>query len=234
MAMEIPLQRQRKERNFMLPRIFLFEGIQDLEEAVRRLEGREAIYQKGQTVLPAGETPSALGIVLSGHIKVLRRNEAGRESIFHFLKKGAVFAESLMLTDAVSPVTLTAIDETRVLFLRFSKVFEENLPFGSLLTRNLLKILAQKNLMLTHKMDLLSLKTLREKIGGFLLSEYEEQRSPVLHVAFDRESLAEYLGADRSALSRELSKMRREGLIDYYKNVFKIKDVKALSSDEWW
>ena len=89
-------------------------------------------------------------------------------------------------------------------------------------------MLARKNLVLNRKMDFLSKRTTREKLGAYLLSEYSRVKTNPFLIDLNRNELADYLSVDRSAMSRELSRMREAGILDYWKNSFKILDFHGL------
>ena len=97
---------------------------------------------------------------------------------------------------------------------------------------NLLFVTAQKNLLLNRKIELLSKRTTREKLASFLWMKAKEAGQVHFTVPFDRQSLADYLGVDRSAMCAELSRMRRDGWIDYHKNVFRIQKAAFAENTE--
>ena len=92
----------------------------------------------------------------------------------------------------------------------------------------MLRVMAQKNLMLTRKMAHLSRKSIREKLVSYLSDESSRQGKREIKIPFNRQQLADYLSVERSALSRELSKMKEEGLIEFYKNQFVLYHVTCL------
>ena len=89
-------------------------------------------------------------------------------------------------------------------------------------------MLARKNVALNEKLDYLGRRTTREKLSAYLLAEYGRKKSNPFLLDINRNELADYLSVDRSAMSRELSRMREEGLIDYWKNSLKILDFEGF------
>ena len=85
-----------------------------------------------------------------------------------------------------------------------------------------MSLLAKKNLGMNRKLALMSQRSTREKLLSYLSSESMRQKSPSFTIPFDRQQLADYLSVDRSAMSNELSKLRREGVLEYEKNRFTI------------
>ena len=89
-------------------------------------------------------------------------------------------------------------------------------------------LLGEKNYMLNHKIDLLMLKGMREKLATYLLNEAQHQNSYAFNIPLNRNELADYLNVSRPSMCRELSRLKAEGIIDYYKNTFKILDIEQL------
>ena len=135
---------------------------------------------------------------------------------------GVILAASL---HQKSPVSVEAVEDVTVLLIPFESVLarcEKSCPQHETLLRNYLHIIAEKGLILHERIDCLLKPTVREKIMAYLLRISHEQKSRILKTPLDRNAMAEYLNIDRSALSRELSRMRRDGLIDYHKSSFKL------------
>ena len=88
--------------------------------------------------------------------------------------------------------------------------------------------ISDKYFSLSHRIDLLVMKSLRAKVAAYLLSEAARAHSLTFSIPFSRIQLADYLNCDRSALSRELSTMQKEGLIDTYRSSFKLLEPDAL------
>lgn len=122
-------------------------------------------------------------------------------------------------------VSVLASERCEILFLEIQRVFTVCSPacgYHSRLIRNLLTIMARKNLMLTRKIDHMSQRTIREKVMAYLSCEAERWGNEAFEIPFNRQQLADYLAVDRSALSAELSRMQKDGLIEYGKNRFRI------------
>jgi CRP-like cAMP-binding protein len=135
---------------------------------------------------------------------------------------GETFACGLHKNATVSYLTSS---ETKILFLSFGHMMHAcsmACKFHQQLIENMVALIASKNIALMDKVDILSKKTLREKIATYLLQQAGKQSNTNFEIPFGRVQLAEYLCADRSALTRELNTMRDMGLIDYHKNTFHI------------
>ncbi len=190
-------------------------------------------YERGEMPLMEGKPLDRFGLVLSGEVEVAQEDAAGNRHIIGRLLPGELFGETLACMGGMrSPVTVTAISPSEILDIDFGRLSG---PCGNLCTRhtslirNLLRILAEKNLLLTRKMDVLTRKTIRARVATYLLAEMSRAGYFEFTIPFDRNGLAEYLACDRSALSRELSRLREEGLLDYGRNRFSILDIPALS-----
>lgn len=216
----------------------LFAGIDPAAypALLQSLQARIVRVKSGGALLRAGDPPSFIGMILSGHAHIHRENALGEPALIAALSKGELFAETLCLAGlAISPMTVVAHGPCDYLRLPASGFFPDGLragagPGGPLATRlqvpleqaqlrtNLLRILAQKNLYLQARMDILSAKGIRDKVLRLLRRYAKEGGS--FTVPFNREQMAAYLCVDRSALSHELARMQGEGLLRYQKNRF--------------
>ncbi|MEG0502735.1 MAG: helix-turn-helix domain-containing protein, partial [Cellulosilyticaceae bacterium] len=131
----------------------------------------------------------------------------------------------------ISPVTVRTKGKTKILFIPYEKVITScgnTCTFHIQLIKNMLMVLGEKNYALNNKIDYLILKGMRKKLITYLLAQAKVQNSMAFNINLNRNELAEYLNVSRSAMSRELSRMKEEKLIDYYKNGFKIMNVECL------
>ena len=206
----------------------LFAGLdrREREEAVSRMEGRTADYVKGEFLHLPGTPFSSFGLVLSGSVRVFEDDREGNRLIMAEVGVGNTFGESLcFLSVPDSPVYVCAAEDSRVLWLSPAPFFREGTENGaaSAMRKRFTALLAGRTLKMNSRIQILSRLTIREKLTVYFSGLAREQGSDAVTVPFSREEMAAYIGADRSALSRELSKMKREGLIDYRKNVFFLK-----------
>lgn len=204
----------------------LFKGFteDEVKNALGVFNAVEKEYAKNAILATAGDKLSRFGVVLSGTVQVSFTDIDGNLVLMASVTEGDAFAESLCwLKVSEIPVTITACTDARVLWLdpyKLSANCDNELVME--LRNRFISILASKTLSMNDRVQVLSKPTLRQKIIT-LLSQYSNRFSAkTFSVPFDRESLALYLGVNRSALSRELSAMKNEGIIDFYKNTFKI------------
>ena len=187
------------------------------------LGGSLRVFGKSGVLLLAGERPAYIGVVLSGLLHIVREDRDGKRALIAAAAPGELFAEALCCAGvAESPVTVLASENSHVLLLRFDRILRtcpNACARHQKLVENLLRLVAAKTLVLQERMELLEVRSIREKVLRYLETLAAVQGRRVT-VPFNREELAAYLNVERSALSHALMKMRREGLIEYRKNVF--------------
>lgn len=203
----------------------LFRGASraELEEMLRCLDTEIRRYRKGETILRMGDRTRRLGLVLSGGVTLENDDAWGKRTVLGHVGEGEVFAETYAcLPDQPLMVNAVAAAETRVLFLDVGRLFsgQPGCVHQRVLVRNLLNITARKNLALSRRNFYTSSRTIRERLLSYLSDQAVLQGSDRFSIPFDRQGLADYLGVDRSALSNELSKLRREKLVYTEKNQF--------------
>lgn len=206
----------------------LFEGIQpeDLRTMLGCIGYHVGVYKKGQTVALEEEHIHHVGILLSGAVDMVKEDLWGNKTMLVRMRKDEVFGETFACgTDTLSVVTFTVSEDAEILFLPFNKVMHTctmACGFHHRLIENMVRTIANKNRDLIRKVEVISKKTLREKILSYLSLQAQINKSRYFEIPLGRVELADYLCADRSALTRELAKMRDDGLIDYDKNCFRI------------
>lgn len=212
----------------------IFEGIEtdDCFRIIACAGGYMRAYTDGEIILSAGEEVPAFGIVSEGCIEAARQTASGRRIIITRMEQSGMFGEVLACAaERKSPVTITARDGAKILYLsyeRLSACCDNACPCHVRVIRNLLKIIADKYFELNSRLTFLANKGVREKAAGFLIGQSENAESGFFSIGMNREVMADYLNTDRSALSRELGRMKKEGFIDYYKDSFKITDLEGL------
>ena len=198
----------------------LFQGLPPdaLEYALSYFEAHVKAYEKGDFLHQVSFPLERFGLVLSGTIQVSMDDMDGHHIIMNNVSAGGLFGEAYCFlgTDAVT--------EAEVLWMRPTRVKAPRLPLqerDQMLANRFVAALASRTLSLNQRIQILSRRTLREKLITFL-SQYATAQGDTFTVPFDRASMANFLGADRSALSRELSHLRKEGVLDYHRNQFRI------------
>ncbi len=209
----------------------LFEGVAPAELAglLRQLGAVVRSYGRGESLVLAGEPTRRVGIVLSGSIEAYRPAPGGARVPITHMGPGGVFGDVLGGSSLASPVTVTAAVGCEVLLIPYERLLaSDGSPARQRVLQNLVRTISDKYFLLSRRVDLLVLKTLRAKICAYLLTEAEQHAGLTFTIPFSRIQLADYLNCDRSALSRELSLMQKEGLLDIYRNSFKILELEEL------
>ncbi|MCL1829546.1 MAG: Crp/Fnr family transcriptional regulator [Oscillospiraceae bacterium] len=204
----------------------LFQGIafSDFKSMMSCLSARSTAYKKGDVILLSGDTVNFVGLVLSGGVKVIKEDMNGNITILTELGISESFGEVFACAGVDhSPVTVQASEDAKILFIDYKKIItacSAICPFHTRLIENMLKPIAQKNLTLNQKIDILSKRTTREKLMSFF--DYQRGAAKKFSIPYSREELAHYLCVDRSAMSNELCKMRDDGILKFSKNLFEI------------
>ena len=214
----------------------LFSGISEAElsSMLYCLNPRQFSYEKNDCPARAGELFTSLGIVLSGELSVVKERIDGSRMVLTQIRPGQMFGEMVAFSATkIWPNTVCATEKSEILFLSPEKITTTcgNACIGHRsLVNNLLGILSDKALHLNKLVEYISYKTLRGKISALLLEQYRQTGNKTFTLSFDRNHLAEYLNVSRPSLSRELSRMKEEGLLDYHKSSFKLLNLEKLES----
>lgn len=207
----------------------LFKGIdaQNYPEMLKCLSGTIKKYEKQEYIFSAGDKAEKIGVILSGCVDVVHDDFWANRVILSRITAAGIFGEAFACAEVSSlPVSVIAAEKCEILLMNYNEVFlnpSDGCRFRPTLTQNMLRILAGKNVMFTKKIEYLSKRSIREKVMAFLSDKAEEAGNGIFSIGFNRQQLADYLCVDRSALSRELSIMKADGVIDFEKNIFKVK-----------
>ena len=206
----------------------LFAGIAsaDMDAMLGCIGYHVRTFQKGDIIAFEEETINHVGVVISGAVDMIKEDVWGNRTMLLRSYPEDVFGETFACgEDSLSVVTFAAAQDSKVLFLHFGRVMHtcsHACVFHQALVENMVRLIARKNRELMRKVEVVSKKTLREKILAYLSIQAQSQGQRRFEIPLGRIEWAEYLCADRSALTRELAKMKEEGLIDYHRNSFEI------------
>lgn len=181
----------------------------------------------------AGDEINMIGIVLSGIVEIMKENLAGNKHIVAFLGPADMFAEGIVCTvKRISPVTVRVKEDAKILFIPYERIIKScgnTCNFHISLIQNMMVVLGEKNVNLNRKLELLTLKGMREKLASYLINESNERSSNMFQIILNRTELADYLNVSRTSMCRELARMKDEGFIDFYGNSFKLINKEALA-----
>ena len=211
----------------VLNRSPLFQGIaqDDIDVMLPCLSATRKEFQKEESIIREGDMIKNIGILLSGIAQSVKTDITGKQVIVTLVKPGNYIGVLLAAShNRTSPVTVQACENLAVLFIPMQNILSRSdCPQHARLLSNLLDGIAEKALILHDRNDCLIKPTIRDKVLT-LLSEFAHNvGSSSFTIPMGRDAMAEYIDVDRSALSRELSWMKRDGLIDYEKNWFKLR-----------
>ena len=212
----------------------IFHGMSE-KEIADALEGLNAVtkkYKKGTTILHAGSVTKHMGLVLEGGVTIENNDVWGNRTILSHVGKNQFFAETYgLLADEPMLVDVVANEDCRILFLTIGSLHRDSRTSESWTTkimRNLLTISTHKNLTLSGRSFHTAPKTIRGRVMSYLNSVSIQKGSTKFDIPFDRQQMADYLNLERTALSKELRKMKDDGLIEFHKNHFHLKELLEL------
>lgn len=215
----------RKELE-VISRAPLFGGIkgEELEKLLVCMDSTRKKYRRQEMILSEEEIPDRIGIVLEGSIQVVQDDVFGNRNIVEKLEKGGLFGAAFACAGVrKSPVSVIAEKDCEICWMHIGKVLSvcpAACPCHQQMLRNLVTILAGKNVAFSEKITCLSRRSTREKLLSYLSETAKKEKKRHFVIPFNRQELADYLCVDRSAMSAELSKLRREGVLDYKRSEF--------------
>ena len=200
---------------------------EDLEALLHCLGGYTRSYEKGAFIILDQEDVPNVGVVLQGTVHMCKEDIWGNQALLAYLGRGELFGETFALQQTVrASVSFLAATDCQVLFLSSRHILhpcEKSCPFHHRLAQNLFDLLGKKNVQLMEKIEVTSKGSLREKILTYLSLQAQKQGSKYIVLPISRTEMARFLSVNRSSMTRELSTMRAEGILDYDKNTFVLK-----------
>ncbi|MBQ9131539.1 MAG: Crp/Fnr family transcriptional regulator [Clostridia bacterium] len=212
----------------ILKKCMLFDHIaeEDLLRMLQCLGARVESFDKKYTIFAEGSPARYIGILLSGSAQVVQVDYYGNRSILSGILPGQVFAEAFACAEVpVVPVSVVANEPCRVMLIDCSHILHvcsNHCGFHQQLIYNLMKDLAQKSLQFHQRIEVTSKRTTREKLMAYLMIQAKQSNRNSFDIPFDRQELADYLEVDRSGLSAEISKLKKEGVLENHKNHFRL------------
>lgn len=195
----------------------LFKGVQrdDISGILKCFEVKIKEYRKGETLFLQGDAVNFFGVVLEGSIQIIRNDYYGNRSIVTTAMPSQLFAETFAFTKASSvPLSAWASSDSTIMLINPEKIIGQcsrACSFHSRIISNLIKVMASKNLEINKKLEIVSKRTTRDKLMTYLFLTSQELGTKCFTVPFNRQELADYLEVDRSGLSAEISKLKKDG-----------------------
>ena len=208
----------------------LFDNIdkKEIPNILENFKSQKKSYDKGNIIIDTGDKVESIYIILNGKIEISKEYDDTRKNIVNILESGEIFAEAIALsTNKISPITAISLNKSELIKINIKYIFDNNLEKNNknIFIENLLKIISDKNKFLSIKNDILSQKSLRSKIILYLKYMSNMQKSKKITVPYSRDKLAEFISADRSALSRELNRLAKEKIIELNGNKINILNI---------
>jgi len=219
-----------------LKKIKLFQNIErdELNRMLMCFNPKIGSYKRQEYITVEGNPFTGIGVVIEGEVLITKDNIAGDRVIMAKLKEYSIFGEVFAFSSSKEwGVTVIAASECKVLFITPEKIIGNcrNMCIGHRqLIQNMLGLVSQKALGLEKKIRYLSMKSIRSKVCAYLLEQREIFQNDRFTVPLKRQELAEFLYVSRPSLSREIIKMKDEGIIDFYKSSFQIMDIELVKS----
>ncbi len=216
----------------------LFAGIsqEDLSSLMHCLSAWVEEFPKGAPVFLEGDSATHIGFVLEGAVQIVWDDLYGNRSLLTQTEEGELFAEAYAAANVdTMPLSGYAAQDSKIMWLecrRMLTVCTNACGFHSILVKNLLQVVAQKNLQLSRKVQFMSQKTTKEKLMAYLLDQAKQKNALEFTIPLDRQALADFLGVERSAMSAELSKLRAAGVLDSKGSWFRLNKSMEAVVDE--
>lgn len=183
-------------------------------------------YAKNDTIVESGRPVTKVGILLSGKIKACRVDYYGNRSIINQFEEGEIFGASFACTQTTNcPLDIIASTDSTIMFVDCERVVTtcgNSCSFHNQIIKNLLTIVARKNLQFSQKIEIISKRNTRDKLLTYLMLEATKAGKREFDIPFDRQELADYLEVERSGLSAEISRLRKEGCINSNRSHFEL------------
>ena len=212
----------------ILSKCTLFSGIDrtDISGLLACLGANGRKVAKNQQILTEGDPAIFVGILLSGSGEIVNEDIYGNRSILSRVVPGDLFGESFACSGIQAlPVSVVANEDSEVMLIdcrRITTSCSNACGFHSQMIYNLLQSVAERNLEFHQKLEIVSKRTTREKLMAYLLSEAKRAGSNSFTIPYDRQKLADYLGVERSAMSAELSKLQKDGVLKTNRSYFSL------------
>ena len=212
----------------VMDRCALFDGIrsEDRVPMLSCLGAKVLSVGKNGYVFREGDPASFVGIVLEGCVQMVREDYYGNRSILARIGPAGLFGESFACGDVEAfPISVAAVEDSQVLLIdsrRITLTCSNACGFHNRMIFNMLKVVANKNLVLNEKIEITSRRTTREKLMAYLLRQAKAAGSDTFTIPYDRQALVDYLEVERSAMAAEIGKLRKDGVLECERSTFRL------------
>ena len=208
--------------------LFKNMNIEEIKKLIENIPNNIKSYPPKEIIAIEGDSCDSVGIILDGNIEIHKSFASGKLVTINHFEAGNIFGEALVFSgEHKYPATIISSDSSIVMFVDRNDIIKL-MTLDTRILNNFMGVLSNRILMLNQRLTNLTMDTLRKKIANLLLEEYKRQKSKYITLPFSRKKMAEMLNIPRPSLSRELVRMKDEGIIDFYKNEVKVLDLEAL------
>ena len=209
----------------ILKRTKIFAGVGDDEimSMLSCLGANFKTYKKGEYIFRQGEHITDITVLAEGNLHIQKDDYWGNRSILGEISVGEMFGEAYAYDSGAMLNDVVAVEDSVVIFLDVKRILtscSNACRFHSIVVQNLFFAISEKNRKLVQKLSHMSKRTTREKLMAYLMLQAKKTGSPSFEIPFDRQELADFLEVDRSGLSNEIAKLRREGVLESEKKQF--------------
>lgn len=211
-----------------LTKVPLFANISEgeLNGMLNCFRARVKAYEKEGLIANEGEDYTGIGVILSGSVIVSKVNEQGERVVLSKFTPGQMFGEMIAFSKKDKwPATVTALEKTEIISVDPSLIINtcgRMCDSHRQLIMNMLELISNKALNLNTKVEYLSKKSMRGKLAKYLLEQKQGKTAVNFDVDMNRNELADFLNVSRPSMSRELGRMKEDGLIDFHRQTFRI------------
>lgn len=195
----------------------LFNNIKpkDQEKILSFLEANTLFYKKNTTILNSVKKENIIGIVQVGNIQITKTDYNGNTSIIEDLYEGDIFGFDFS-SISNSEQNIITKEDSKITLIYFDDIIKKelNYPYYNQFLKNLLIIMSTKINNANNRIEILSNKTIRNKLLAYFKIISKKNKSKIIYLPYSFTDLADYLGVDRSAMYRELKHLKEEGLIE--------------------
>ena len=214
-----------KEVLDILSKSFLFNNIKrkDIELIHSKINGKKIRLSPKEVLIKEGDIVGNIGVVLSGEIKIAKYDIDGKENLLGRIKKFQTIGANIAYTPTkISPFYLFSRGVSFVYLFNHEEIKQLDKNYSINIYNNIIKYLSNDNIKKEYKIDVISKNKIKDRILTYLEIQSNKKKSNEFEIPFNREEMANYLCVNRSALSHELSILKKDGIIDFKKNWFKI------------
>lgn len=209
----------------------IFDGINErsFSQICKCFNTTTRSYKTGETIINYSNQNESIGIILKGEAEVVKYDIDGNRAIIERLSKNEIFGKLFTYLSGDSDTRVVCSKNCEILFIDYYHIVkrcEKACEHHSIFVSNMLNILAERSIEQSAKIDILSQRTLRRKLMSYFILESKKQNKMTFSLPFSLASLADYLCVDRSAMLREMKKMREDGII-----MSKAKKITLLKSE---